>query len=119
MNRSSMLALICVFVSAVAGCGVTVTPNPDPVEVTFNVTSGGKAVDGVTLNLQTVGAGAAAFGEVKSGVAKITVFPGSYTYYFSASDDKKLDAIPGAYHAGAMDRLLEISSASPIELKVD
>lgn len=118
MNRSSILALF-LFASMFVGCGVTVTPNPDPIEVTFNVTSGGKALDGVTLNLQTVAAGAGAFGEVKSGVAKITVFPGSYTYYFSASDDKKLDAVPSAYHAGAMDRLLEIKDASPIELKID
>jgi hypothetical protein len=99
---------------------VTVVPNADPVEVTFNVSRGGKPVDDLQLNLQTVAAGAGAFGSIKNGVTKITVFPGSYTYYVSeGSNEKSLAAVPESYHAGSMDRLLEIVDNSPIEIKLD
>jgi hypothetical protein len=118
MNRNVLLLLLCSVVWT-SGCGVTVEPNPEPVEVTFKVSQGGKAVGDMKLNLQAIAKGAGAFGDIKNGVAKVSVMPGTYTYYVESPDDAVLKGIPEAYLSGSMERKLEIVDASPIELKLD
>jgi hypothetical protein len=119
MNRNVLSLLLLCSVAWISGCGVTVEPNAAPVEVTFNVSQGGKAVTDVKLNLQAIAKGAGAFGDVKNGVAKVTLIPGTYTYFVESQDDAALKGIPEAYLSGSMERKLEIADASPIELKLD
>lgn len=109
------------FFSAGIGCGgPTVTVNPNPVEMTFNVTRGGKAVTDLRLNLQTIGEGSEAFGMIENGVAKVTVTPGTYTYYVSAGkSEASLKEIPEAMQSGAMDRKLEITTGATVDIKLD
>jgi hypothetical protein len=107
-------AVLCV------GCGPTIVPNPDPVEMTFNVKQGGKPLNDFTFNLQPIAEGAQSLGKIERGVAKLYVMPGTYTYYISAgTSEAALDSIPAAFHNGAMDRKLEINSGTTIDISID
>jgi hypothetical protein len=119
MNRMVLL-LVSSAVVWLTGCGgVTVEPSGAPVEVTFNVSRGGKAVSDMKLNLQAIAKGAGAFGDIKNGAAKITVIPGTYTYYVESQNDKSIDGIPETFLSGSLERKIEIVDGSPIELKLD
>ena len=120
-----MFSRFCLLVGLafIVGCGgVTVVPNPDPVEVTFSVTAGGKPVNDVSLTLLAVGdkGGAQAQGSVAQGKAKLSVFPGNYTYFVSeGKNPAAFSAIPAKYYTGAMDRTVEVKEAGTIDLKLD
>lgn len=104
-----------------AGCGgPTIVPNPDPVEITFNVKRSGAPVTDLTLNLQPIAEGGQSMGPIENGVAKLSVVPGTYTYYVTqGKSEATLNAIPEAFRGGAMDRKLEISSGSTIDIALD
>jgi hypothetical protein len=120
VNRSLLILLVACTFLALPGCGVKVESNGDPVEVTFNVSRGGKAVNDVKLHMQAIAKGAGAFGDVKNGVSKITLFPGTYTYYVAeGSSEAGLAGIPATYLEGSMERKLEITGGSTIEVKLD
>jgi hypothetical protein len=122
VNRTQFLALALALLGF-AGCGsVSVTTNPTPVEVSVNVTSGGKPVDDVQLVLLALDdkGGGQAQGEVAKGKAKLSVYPGKYTYYVAeGKSDASFKKVPKAYHGGAMDRTIEVSSGKEIEIKLD
>jgi hypothetical protein len=111
----SLLALVLI------GCGDSSTAkNPDPVEITGKITASGKPVSNVFLNLQPTAGGGQAFAPVINGEVKITAMPGTYTYF--VSEGKPADAfklIPEKYHAGAMDRQIEIAQGTTLDLKLD
>ncbi|MBL8890440.1 MAG: hypothetical protein JNL67_10730 [Planctomycetaceae bacterium] len=120
MYRLLTIALAAVALLAVQGCGVKVETRSEPIEVTFKVSRGGKAVNDVKLNLHALEKGAGAFGEVKNGSAKLTVFPGTYTYYVSeGSNEASLSGIPATYLEGSLERKIEIADATPIDVKLD
>ena len=104
-----------------AGCGgASVVTNPAPVEVTFNVKRSGAPVTDLTFNLQPIAEGGQALGPIENGVAKLSVMPGTYTYYVTAGKaEAAFNAIPEAYRGGARDRKLEISSGSTIDIALD
>lgn len=112
------LALTCVVLSV--GCGPTIVPNPAPVEVTFNVKQAGKPLNDFTFNLQPIAEGVQSSGKIEGGVAKLAVTPGTYTYYISqGSSEAALDSIPAAFQNGAMDRKLEITASTTIDVTID
>ena len=108
---------------SLVGCGgVTVNKNPQQTEVTFNVSTKSQPVDDVKLVLLAVDdkGGGQAEGVVAKGKAKLTVYPGKYTYYVEAGKtDTSFAKIPPAYRQGAMDRTIEVQGGSDIELKLD
>ncbi|MCU0712816.1 MAG: hypothetical protein MUC43_12215 [Pirellula sp.] len=108
---------------SLAGCGgVTVTKNPEQTEVNFNVTTKGQPVDDVKLVMLAIDdkGGGQAEGTVAKGKAKLTMYPGKYTYYVeSGKTSTSFAKIPAAYHQGAMDRTIEVQAGSEIELKLD
>lgn len=119
--RLLTISLAAVALLAMQGCGVNVETRSEPIDVTFKVSRGGKAVNDVKLNLHALAKGAGAFGNVKNGSAKLTLFPGTYTYYLTEGSNKaSLNGIPATYLEGSMDRKVEISSDSPaIDVKLD
>ncbi|MDP1563512.1 MAG: hypothetical protein Q8M16_19195 [Pirellulaceae bacterium] len=119
MNRF-LLTMLAGLLLLLPGCGVTVEPNAAAVDVKFNVSRGGKAVNDLKLNLQALAKGAGAVGDIKNGVATIHVFPGTYTYYVTAgSTEATLTGIPESMQSGSMDRKIEIVDGSPIDVKLD
>jgi hypothetical protein len=115
--------LMTVLLLSLVGCGgVTVNKNPQQSEITVNVTTKGQPVDDVKLVMLAVDdkGGGQAEGVVAKGKAKLTVYPGKYTYYVEAGKtDTSFSKIPAAYHQGAMDRTVEIQGGSDLELKLD
>lgn len=121
MYRRYVVAIV-LFVSGLCiGCGgPSVTTNPTPVEVTFQVKRGGRPVDDVNLNLQPTVSGTEASGEVNDGVASLTVTPGTYTYFVSqGKSSRAYDDIPEPFRSGAMDRTLVIERATSVEIALD
>ncbi|MFN7449612.1 MAG: hypothetical protein ACK56W_00395 [Pirellula sp.] len=119
-----MFAKCCTLLGLVflVGCGgVKVVPKSDPVEMTFSVTAGGKPVNDVSLTLLSVGEqGGQAQGSVAQGKLKLSVIPGTYTYFVSEGKaPAAFNAIPAKYHAGAMDRTFDVKEAGSIDLKLD
>ena len=111
-------------VGLIAGCGgVSVTPHPDPVAVTGNVTLAGKPVTDVVVNFQPIEGGLPNLATVKDGKFEAQVTPGKYTYYVSKastqSGEKSLAKIPAAFHQGAMDRVIEVTGPGPIEFAMN
>ncbi len=118
-------ASFCLFlVAAIAGCGgVSVTPNPDPVAVTGNVTLAGKPATDIVVNFQPIEGGLPAVVTVKDGKFEAQVTPGKYTYYVSKastpSGEKSLAKVPTAFHQGAMDRVIEVTGPGPLEFAMN
>ncbi|MFM7166902.1 MAG: hypothetical protein ACKO3T_16820 [Planctomycetaceae bacterium] len=116
----SIFALL--LVAAVAGCSqnIPVGTNPEPVNVTINVTLGGAPVDGLKFNFQPVGDGLPAIIDIKNGAASGPVTPGNYTWYVSGSEKDLTDKkIPEQYREGSMDRKVDIKGGETIEAKLD
>jgi hypothetical protein len=115
--------LMTVLLLSLVGCGgLTINKNPQQTEVTLSVTTKGQPVDDVKLVMLAVDdkGGGQAEGVVTKGKAKLTVYPGKYTYYVEAGKtDTSFSKIPTAYHQGAMDRTIEIQDGSSLELKLD
>jgi hypothetical protein len=104
------------------GCGgVKVVPKPDFVDVTFSVTAGGKPVNDVTMTLLSVGeVGGQVQGPVAQGKLKLSVIPGTYTYFVAeGKNPAAFNAIPAKDHAGSMDRTFDVKEAGSIELNLD
>jgi len=103
------------------GCGgPTVVTNPAPGEVTFNVKRSGAPVTDLVLNLQPLADGLPSVGTIENGVVKLPVTPGTYTYYVTqGKSEAAFNAIPEAFRSGAMDRKLEITSSSTVEIALD
>jgi hypothetical protein len=98
-----------------AGCNqnLPVGTNPEPVNVSVNVTVAGAPVDGLKFNFQPIGDGLPAVLDIKNGSA-------SYTWYISGSEKDLADRkIPEQYHEGAMDRKVDIKGGETIDAKLD
>lgn len=97
------------------------TPNPDPVDVTLNVTIAGKPADDLKFNFQPTGAGALpAVVDVVNGKVQTKVNPGMYTYFITAGKSPaKFNSVPKSFHAGSMDRQIEVKAGETIEIKLD
>lgn len=116
LNRYSMLLLLCVL-----GCGgVDVSPNPEPVSVTVNVSMGGSPVDGLKFNFQPIEGGLPAVVDIKKGTLTSQVTPGTYTWYVSGSEqDLTSKKIPANYLEGSMERKVTIAGGETVEAKLD
>jgi len=117
-----MKRLMTLLLAAVAGCSqnIPVGTNPEPVNVSVNVTLGGAPVDGLKFNFQPVGDGLPAALDIKNGSASAPVTPGSYTWYISGSEKDLADKkIPEQYQEGAMDRKVDVSGSATLDIKLD
>ncbi|MEI7698252.1 MAG: hypothetical protein WCK86_00535 [Planctomycetia bacterium] len=114
-----LLSLLVLF--AVVGCGgVDVSPNPEPVSVTVNVSMGGSPVDGLKFNFQPIEGGLPAVVEIKKGTFSSQVTPGTYTWFISGSEsDLASKKIPASYLEGSMDRKVTVKGGDTIEAKLD
>jgi hypothetical protein len=102
------------------GCSVDPGTKADPVDITGKVTQGGKPVSGVVLNLQVVGTGSPAEIPLTGSPFKFKATPGKYTWYLSESRNAAaFKAIPARYRAGAMDRTVDITAGTTLDLKVE
>lgn len=112
-----------------AGCGDGVTLNPDPVEFSVKVTSGGKPVSGINLGLAPTGAGLPAGVALKDGAGQGRAIPGKYMYFAALGDAKGaeqvknaeavLKTIPEKYLAPDPERQISISSGATVEVQLD
>jgi hypothetical protein len=115
-----MRLLLIVLVTSLMGCGVSVTPNAEPVDVTVEVTSRGKPVDDVTFNLQPIEDGLQASVEVADGSFSAKVTPGRYTYFVSqGKSEATLKQIPEQFLRGSLDRSVEIRESTSLEVALD
>lgn len=119
-----MRKLIPLLGLVLVGCRVDPGKNPDPVEVTGQVTSAtGKPVTDVVLTFQPVDRGATATAVVKNGQYKASVIPGTYTFFFAEGpkgvSPAGYNAIPEKYRAGSLDRKVEVKGAGEVNLSID
>lgn len=118
------LLLSLMLVGAIMGCGgVSVTPNPDPVAVTGNVTLAGKPATDIVVNFQPIEGGLPAVCTVKDGKFEAQITPGKYTYFVSKAatptGEKTLSKFPAPLQQGAMDRTVEVTGPGPVELTMN
>lgn len=114
-----MRKLLPLLAGVLIGCG-DVGRNPEPVAVSGSVTLMGKPVSDVTLNLQPTGRGGQAALPVKAGAFQGKVTPGRYTYYISqGAKAASFRAIPEKYHAGALDRQLDVAEGTTLSIALD
>lgn len=106
-----LIVLLC-------GCGgINPGINPDPVEVTGKVTSGGRPVNDVTLVFHAIKGGVQASVLVRQGQFTRAVVPGTYTYYFTkGASPAGLTSVPEKYRAGDMERQLQITNGCTLDL---
>lgn len=121
MLRSLLVLLV---LAVIAGCGgVSVTPNPDPVAVTGNVTLAGKPVTDIAVNFQPIAGGLPAVVTVKDGKFEAQITPGKYTYFISKAStptgERSLAKVPASFHQGAMDRVIEVNGPGPLEFSMN
>ena len=112
---------LCILV-VLCGCGgVDPGKNPDPVDVTLNVTVAGEPANDVKFNFQPTGAGALpAVVDVMNGTAQAKVTPGKYTYFITAGESPEgLEAVPIAFHEGSLARQIEVKAGDKIEVKLE
>lgn len=105
------------------------TLNPDPVEFTVKVTSGGKPVSGINLGLSPTGTGLPAGVALKDGTGQGRAIPGKYMYFVAIGDAKEpqkvkeatavLETIPNKYYGADPERQISISSGATVEVKLD
>ena len=117
---SIQAAAMLLSMMVLAGCGASITPTNEPVEVTIKVTAKGQPVKNVALTLQPLVGGGQAVGDVVNGQLVTSVVPGTYTYYIDrGKQESDLKAIPEAYRVGALDRRLEIKEAGTYEVSMN
>ena len=103
------------------GCGgVNPGTNPEQVDISGRVTLAGRPVSDVTFNLQATGVGTQAAYPIKGGAFQGKATPGKYTYYISeGTSAAAFKAIPEKYRLGAMDRQIDVSSGSTLNITLD
>ncbi len=112
--------LSCVLLALVVGCGGSVTPTSEPVDISGEVKASGKPVSGVKLNLQPTGDGLPAVIDVTDGKFTVKAIPGKYTYFISAGKDAAaLKSIPQKYLEGSLDRQHDVASGTVLTLSLD
>ncbi len=119
---SSYTGLVVHAFLAVVGCSkVDPGKNPEMTEITGTVTLKGQPVSDVILNLQPTGTGTMATIPVAQGKFKASVTPGKYTYFISETSRGAavLAKIPKQYHAGALDRQIDIAAGTVLDIKLD
>jgi len=119
MRFTLLLSVLLLFVT---GCqqSLDLGTNPEPVDITGSVKKGDTPLTGMRLNLQPLDAGLPAAIDIKEGKISAKVTPGNYTWYISG-DEKELASkgIPESFHAGSMERTVEIKGGETLDFKVD
>ena len=126
MRNTSVFGLFILSISSVflSGCGDSGTaPNPEPTAVTGTVLQNGQPVSAVVLNFQPTGPGALpAAIPLKEGKFDAQISPGRYTWYVSEGADadskKAFAAISEEFHAGSLDRQIDVKPATALQLEV-
>jgi hypothetical protein len=121
MHRFIFITFALVGAALSTGCGgPSVTTNPAPVEVTFQVSRAGRPVNDLSLNLQPIASGTESSGVITKGTATLSVTPGTYTYYVSqGKSEATYEDVPEPFRSGSMDRSLVIDTAKTVDLKLD
>jgi hypothetical protein len=117
-----MRKLICLALLALVGCqsSLDMGTSPEPVDISGSVTKAGAPLDGVKLSLQPMESGLPAVIEIKAGKFAAKATPGKYTWYISG-DEAALGklGISQPFLEGSMERTIEVSAGSTLELKVE
>ena len=118
MQRSSALALLLLIAT---GCGgVSITPTADPVSLSVSVTVAGKPANDINFNFQPVEGGLPATVLVTNGKFEAQITPGKYTYFITAGKSPAgFKPVPAAFHAGSLERLIEVKAGEPIDIKLE
>lgn len=111
------------------GCGDGMTRNPDPIEFSVKVTSGGKPVSGVNLGLNPTGVGLPAGVVLTDGAGQGRAIAGQYMYFVAIGDYKDptklkeaaavIESIPEKYRQADPSRVVTVSSGGTVEVKLD
>ncbi len=111
----------CVLLTMCLGCGgISVTPTPEAVTISGEVTQDSKPVNDVKLNLQVTGDGLPAVIDVVDGKFTAEVVPGKYTFFITPGKSaNSFKAIPEEYRAGSLDREYEVSEGTELILALD
>lgn len=124
LATSNIPSIVCGLVLGLVsftGCSEQIVKTAEPVQVKVKATSSGKQLNEVTLTLQPLAAGGQqADIKLSKGEGEGAVVPGTYTYYVEKGKNMtEVEKIPEAFRRGAMDRKIEISSATTFEVKLD
>lgn len=115
-----MRKLIPLAALVLIGCSVDPGKNAEQVDISGRVSQGGKVVTDVTFNLQPTGMGTQATLPIKDGEFKGKVTPGRYTYYITeGSKPAAYTGIPEKYRAGSMDRQIDVTAGSTLNITLD
>ena len=124
-NKFYMFLVLSVNSIILSGCGnITPSMNPSPISVSGSVMQGNQPVGDVVLNLQPTGPGALPVVIVlKNGQFEADVNPGSYTWFLSEGSEKSskkaFESVAESFRAGSLERQIEVSPGSKIELKLN
>ena len=107
--------------ATVIGCsGASIDDHTKPVDLTANVLRAGKPVSDVVFNLQPTGPGLPVAVPVVNGSFQFAVTPGTYTWYITpGASPRDFQAIPVGFHAGSMDRQIEVTEATSMDFNLD
>lgn len=102
-----------------SGCGPSIRPAGEPVEVKMKVTSNGFPVDNVSLTLQPTVAGAQAVSPVAKGEFSAMIVPGTYTYYVeTGKTEADLAKIPTDCRTGSLERTIDLTNGGAYEIEL-
>lgn len=114
-----VILLIGLLALCVAGCGPSQAPALDtPVSVSGTITSGGKPVGNVVLNLQPLENGYAKIIPVKAdGTFTVETHSGKYAYFFTPKEGTKSLPAPASNYAQAnMDRTVQVATGKTLDI---
>lgn len=120
MFMRKLLPVVALFIAV--GCSkVDPGKNPEMSEITGTVALKGQPISDVILNLQPTGTGTMATIPVTQGKFKASVTPGKYTYFISETPRGAavFAKVPKQYHAGSMDRQIDITAGMTLDIKLD
>lgn len=117
-----MRNLLRVAMLLLVGCqsSLDMGTNSEPVDISGTVTKAGASVDGLKLSLQPMESGLPAVIDIKAGKFAAKATPGKYTWFLTG-DETELGkkGIPEAFWAGSMERTVQVSAGSTLELKIE
>lgn len=113
------ISLLVCLIACVVGCGPSQAPSlAEATSVSGKVTSGGKPVGNVVLNLQPMENGYSKIIPVGAdGTFTVETQPGKYAYYFTAKEGTKtVPAAAANYAQASMERTVQVASGQSLEI---
>lgn len=116
MRYAAFAAILAMMV----GCGVAVTPNPEPVDIKGTLSLDGKPISDVKINFQPTEIGLPAVVPVNEGKFEWKLTPGKYTWYITqGSSEKTLEGISVEFLEGSMARIIDVKAGQELNFSMD